>query len=373
MNVVMIPSAGGGIGHIARTATLGRMLQKLAPETTVEYLLDSERLRPFNIEMAARTGFRVQFLPPRPRDARDAIVRACLGHADVIVDDTTRYLVPLRRIVPQAAWVSIPLPPIGDELFMDWPFLAQTDAVIWAYPPALGTLPELALIADKLLRTGPFLELADVPARAAARARLGLGADEEIVLYAPRGMPFGPEFGRRVLGGLYGAVEALRATRPRLRLVLVAVGDPAELRGSGLPDALPAWVTVRGVVAPEESLAYLRAADIAIAEGTSTAHEAAALGTALVMVPGPIYETWLLGTRLHEHEAAHILWIERVTPEALAGVFADILAEPTARAARQRRARDFVTGGGGVAAAARLVLDLAARRRGLSADAVAAG
>ena len=118
MNVVMIPSVSGGLGHIARTATLARMLQKLDPTVNIEYLLDTQQLRPFNIDATARTGFRVNLLPPRPRDARNGIVRACLGHVDVIVDDSMRDLVPLRQIVPRAAWISIPMYPLGDEIFL---------------------------------------------------------------------------------------------------------------------------------------------------------------------------------------------------------------------------------------------------------------
>ena len=331
MNVVMIPSVSGGIGHIARTATLARMLLKLHPAATIEYLLDSERLRPFNVDAAARTGFRVAMLPSRPRETRDAIVRACLGHADVVIEDTQRYLVPLRQIIPRAAWISIPLYPIGDELFTDWPFLAQTDAIIWPYAPFMGNPAELDIDADKVLQTGPFLELDGVPDRAGALAGLGFAPDEQLVVYAPRGMPFGRDFGQRVLAAVYGAVEALRAQHPTLRLVLLAVSRRDELYAAGVPETLPPWVEVVGVVTPEESLRYLRAAAITVAEGTSTAHEAMALGTPFVMVPGPIRETWLLGGRLAEEEAAQILWIERVTAEAMAHVFRTLLDRPGER------------------------------------------
>ena len=130
MNVVIIPSVGGGIGYFARTATLARMLQKLDPTVSVEYLLDTERLRPFNIAAA---------------------------------------------------------------------------------------------------RTGPFLELDDVPERDVASARLGFASNEQIVVYAPRGMPFGREFGERVLADIFRAVAALRIAHPQLRLVLLAVSNRAEV------------------------------------------------------------------------------------------------------------------------------------------------
>ncbi len=366
MNVVMIPSVSGGIGHISRTATLARALERLDPNVHVEYLLDTERLRPFNIDATRKMGFRANLLPPRTRENRDAIVRACLGDADVIVDDTMRYLLPLRRIVPRAAWVSIPLFPIGDELFMDWPLMAQMDAVIWAYAPFMGMPEELGTVADKVLQTGPFLELDGVPDRAAARAQLGLAPNDEIVVYAPRGFPFGPDFGHRVLGGAYTAIEQMRKSgkHPNARLILLAVANPAELRAvPGLPADLPDWVSVVGVVTPAQSLLYTRAANAVIAEGTSTMHEGAALETPLVAVPGPIPETWLLGTRLAEKKAAHVLWVETVTPQTMAAAFEAALSGSAAQQEIIARAHALVTGGGGVEAAARRVLEVAAGRR----------
>jgi len=79
--IVMIPSASSGIGHISRTAALARALRRLDPAVEVELLLDTERLCPFNIDAARRMGFTPRFLPPRTRDNRGAIVRACLERA----------------------------------------------------------------------------------------------------------------------------------------------------------------------------------------------------------------------------------------------------------------------------------------------------
>ena len=358
MNVVMIPSVSGGLGHIGRTAALARMLRTLDPAVTVEYLLDADRLRPFNIDAAAATGFRVNLLPARNRANRDAIVRACLGQADVIVEDTSRHLIPLRAIVPRAAWVSIPMYPLGDELFMDWPFLAQTDAVVWPYPRLLDFPPELAHVKANVIETGPFLALEGIPTRDDARAGLGVGEGEAIVLYAPRGMSFGRPFGERVLAGVFGAVDRLRVQRPRLRLALAAVSRPEELHAPGVPRELPDWVSVLGMISPTRMLEWVSAADIAVTEGSNMTFEAAALGTPIVMVPGPIFETWLLGTRLHEQGAARIVWIERVTPESIGEVFREILDDPTRREATCDKARSLVSGGGGVLAAGRLVLDL---------------
>lgn len=358
MNVVMIPSVSGGMGHIGRTATLARMLTKLDPTINVEYLLDTERLRPFNIDATARTGFRVNLMPTRDRDNRDAVVRTCLKDAHVIVDDTSRYLIPYRTIVPQAGWVSVPMYPLWDELFMDWPFLLHTDAVLWAYPPVLDFPHALAMFGSKVLRTGPFLELSDIRDRTTARSDLGLDPDAQVIVYAPRGMGFGREFGETVLAGVLGGAMALRDEHPKLRLVLLAVEDRAELRSPGVPDELPEWVTIKGIVPHVEMLTHIRAADIAVTEGSNMTQEAAALGTPIMMIPGTIYESWLLGTRLHEHDAARIEWIERVTPESIAAHFRAILDDVNVRERLVQNARELVWGGGGVEAAARRVIEV---------------
>jgi hypothetical protein len=365
MKVVMVPSVSGGIGHISRTATLARALRKLDPSTQVEYVVDVERARPFNIDATLRMGYRPRLLPKRKPENRGPIVRACFSDADVIVDDVARYLLPLRHHVPRAAWISIAMHPIGDELFMDWPLMAQMDAIIWAYPPAVGLPDELRIVEDKVVRTGPFLDLEGVPDKARARAQLGLAPEEQVIVYAPRGFPFGEEFGHRVLAGVYGAAEALRRDRhPRLRLVLLAVRNPAELRDvESVPAELPDWVTVLGVVTPAEALAYGRAADVLVAEGTSTIHEGAALRTPLVLVPGPIEEIRRLATAMREHEAAPVLASDEVTAETLADAFETVLGQPARRDAMVERASALVTGGGGVVAAARLVLDVGARRK----------
>ena len=363
--IVMIPSVSGGIGHISRTATLARALRRLDPLIEVEYVLDAERLRPFNIEATMQMGYRPRLMPARNRDSRDGIARACLGGASVIVDDTMRFLVPLRRVVPEAAWVTIPMHPLGDELFMDWPFMMQMDAIIWAYAPLVGLPAELEIVRDKVVTTGPFLETEGVPGKAEARARLGYAVDEQAALYAPRGFPFGRDFGHRVLGSLYAAVERLRgAGRPGLRLVLIAVKDPAELQGiPGVPAALPDWVRVHGVLPQADALLHMRAADILVGEGTSTMHEGAALRTPMVLTPGPIQETVILAERLGERRAARTLLPDKVNPDALAAAFRDLLDHPTEAEAMADRAHAAVTGGGGVEAAARLVLDLARRQK----------
>ena len=361
--VVLIPSVSGGIGHISRCAALARALRRRDPTVMIEFVLDTDRLRPFNIDAALNMGFRPRLLPSRNRDNRDAVVRACLGDADVIVDDVSRYLLPLRQVVPEAAWVSILMHPVGDELFMDWPLMAQMDALIWPYAPLIGLPPELASLAGKVVRTGPFLEITDVPSKREARIELGLPTEAAVVLYSPRGFPFGPAFGHRVLAGVYGAAEALRRTsQPMLQLVLLAVSDPDQLRGvPGLPATLPDWVQVKGVVPPQQALLHSRAADVLIGEGTSTMHEGAALRTPLVLVPGPIQEATLLGQRLGQEGAARVIDHGAVTPDAFAAAFSEVLADGASLTEQLDRAQALVTGGGGVNAAAQLVLQLAGR------------
>ena len=365
LQIVMLPSVSGGIGHVSRCGALARALLRLDPTMEIEFVLDLDRIRWFNIEATERMGFRPRLMPPRTRENRNAVVRSSFGEPDLIVDDVSRHLLPYRQIVPQAGWVTIAMHPIGDELFHDWPHMAQMDAVFWPYIPLVGLPPELEIVRDKIVQTGPFLETDDVPDRAAARAALGMAPSENTVVFAPRGFPFGRDFGHRVLGSIYGAVERARQTvDPTLTLTLIAVPSPAELQGvPGLPPRLPDWVRVRGVVTPAESLMYTRAARLVVAEGTSTMHEAAALGTPLLLVPGPIQETWLLGTRLGEQRAAHLVWIESVDADRFSKVVESVLLDEEGTRAMTQRAHALVTGGGGVQAAAAAVLELATSRR----------
>ena len=352
----MIPSAEGGLGHIGRTAALARAIERINSHARIEYLLDTERLRPFNVDAAAAMGYRVNLLPARKRSNRDAVVRASLAHADVIIEDTCRFLVPYRSIVPHPAWLSIPMFPLADELFLDWPVLRQVDAIAWAYPPALEFPPELAALRSKVIRTGPFLEIDDIPDKRAARRKLGIEAEEKVVLYSPRGMSFGRAFGEQVLAAVIGAVRALRK-QYRVRLILTAVTNRDEIRAPGVPDPLPKWITAVPTVGARQMLTYIRAADVALTEGSNATQEACALGTPILMVPGPIYETWLLATHLHAVGGARVVWIEKVTAAALAATLQQLLHDARGRKTMTDNARQAVSGGGGVAAAARWVVE----------------
>lgn len=151
-HAIFIPSVSGGLGHVSRTLRLARELERRDPSLRIEYVLDRERLRLPNLAFVESTGYPVQVLPIRSREARDVITRAVLGHADLIVDDTYRHLIPLRRLL-KARWASIPMYPLWDEIFMDWPLLVQVDRVLWTYPAALPLPDELKLKKDELLIT----------------------------------------------------------------------------------------------------------------------------------------------------------------------------------------------------------------------------
>lgn len=357
-HVVFIPSVSGGLGHVTRTLRLARAMQQLRSDLAIEYVLDQERLRASNLAFVQSTGYPVKVLPIRTRDARNVIVQAMLGHADLIVDDTYRHLIPLRRLLG-AAWASIPMYPLWDEIFMDWPLLAQTDRILWTYPPALDIPEELQFLESKVTITGPILGFNQLPTRLDARRQLGLADDELVITYAPRGMPFGRDFGERSLVGLVNGVIALRERRPNVKLVLTGVRDPKELRFPGMPDdlSLTDGIDVRGILPFDQVRALNVAADIVVGEGTSTVFETIAAGTPLLMVPGPIYETWLIGTHLFEADAARILWTEHVSPESVEKHLEEIVSSPERTAERVARAKKFL-GDDGTEFAARVLLEL---------------
>jgi glycosyltransferase involved in cell wall biosynthesis len=360
--VVFIPSVSGGLGHVGRTLRLARELERQRPGIRIQYVLHQDRLRLTNLEFVKSTGYSVQVLPVANRDTRDHVVRALLGHADLVVDDTYRHLIPYRRLI-DAVWVSIPMYPLADELFMDWPLLEQVDRVLWTYPETMGLPDELRPLGRKVTVTGAILGGNGRPCREKARRALGLAEDERVITYAPRGMPFGRDFGERLLAGLVGGFIALRARHPRLRLVLTGVRDPTELRFPGMPDVRRVrGLEVCGVLPPDRVQALTAAADAVVAEGTTTTFETIAADTPLLMVPGTIYETWLIGTRLYEADAAVILWTERVTPDSMAEHLARILDEPGRARQRAARARRFLGPDGTEKAACALLKLLDGRR-----------
>ena len=347
VNVVFIPSVSGGLGHVARTLKLARGLERVNPSLRISYVLDELQLRPFNVEAVARTGYPYRILPNPVRHERDEKIRAVLGKADIVIEDTNRRLIPHRRILPRLkAWISIPMLPLWDELFMDWPLLEHVDHILYAYPSIMPPPEELHLFRDKLTVTGPILDPDEMPSRARAKRRLALDADLQYITYAPRGFPFGEWFGRRVLTGVVGGFLQLRKEQPDLRLILTAVPDVAAVQPPRVPrlDRIDG-VTVLGTVSPEVARDYVAAADLVIVEGTSTLFDAALARTPVVMVPGLIYETWLEGGWVDQSGAGIVMRPEEVTQRSMARAMRQAL-DRVAAPIRSTRLHELVGTGG---------------------------
>lgn len=347
VNVAMIPSVSGGLGHVTRTVKLARALQQADASLRISYVLDEVDLRPLNLEAVERTGYPVHILPNPVRHEREAKIRAVLGETDVVIEDTNRRLIAHRRYLPRLrAWVSIPMLPLWDELFMDWPLLEHVDRILYAYPAVMPIPEELDRFRDKVTVTGPILDTADVPGRAVGRRRLRLPADARYIIYAPRGFPFGRWFGRRVLTGVVGGFMRLRREQPDLHLVLSAVTDVGAIQPPGLPplDEIEG-ITLQGVVSPQEAWECLAGADLAVVEGTSTLFDAAVLRTPVLMVPGLIYECALEGTWVDQNGAGVVMRPGEVTPLSMARAFRAAL-EPAGGATRAARLHQLVGTGG---------------------------
>ena len=343
INVVFVPSVSGGLGHVTRTVKLARALERADPRLRISYALSERKLRRFNVEAVERTGYPVRILPDPVHHQRDREIRAALGEADVVIDDTERRLVAYRRILPRIrAWISIPMLPLWDELFMDWPRLEHVDHIIYAYPPSMPVPEDLAPFREKLTVSGPILDPDEMPDRTAARRRLGLPEGRRYVLYAPRGFPFGREFGRRVVNGVVGGFLRLRRRHPELRLILTAAPDPGAIRPPGLPplDRIDG-LTVHGVLPSEAARDYLAAADVTVVEGTSALFDAAMARAPVVMVPGPIHETRLEGSLLRERDAGLVLDVADVTRVTMGRAIRQAL-EPEGAAVRAARLRELI-------------------------------
>ena len=347
LNVVFIPSVSGGLGHVARTLKLARALERADPSLRISYVLDELGLRPINLEVVRQTGYPVRVLPNPVRHERDEKVRAVLGEADVVIEDTNPRLIPHRRILPRLrAWISIPMLPLWDELHMNWPLFEHVDQILYTYPPVMPPPEELEPFRDRLTVTGPILDPEELPARPEARRRLGLDGDAEYVVYSPRGFPFGPWFGLRVLNGVVGGYLRLRRRRPRLRLALIGVPDPAAVQPRGLPPlAEIEGLSLVGAVAPDVARDYVAAADLVVVEGTTTLFDAALARTPVLMVPGLIYETWLEGTWVNERGAGVVMRPEQVTRTSMARAMAEAL-DPVAMPRRVARLHELVGTGG---------------------------
>jgi hypothetical protein len=346
-NVVFLPSASGGLGHITRTLKLARVLERADSSLRISYALFERHLRLFNVAVVESSGYPVRILPDPPRQERDGKVRAVLGDADVVIDDTCLYPLPYRRILPRLkTWISIPMLPLWDEVFMFWPLFEQVDHILYAYPSVMPLPEELEVYRHKLTVTGPILDPDELPTRAVARRRLGLTDDERFITYAPRGFPFGREFGRRVLRTLVAGVQRLRREWPELRLVLTAVPDLAAIQPPRLPPLQQIeGLVICGVLPPEQALDYLAAADLVVVEGTSTLFDAAVARTPVLMVPGPIFETQLEGRWVGERDAGVVVEVETLTPGRMAASLRKAL-QPEQAARRAARLAELVGTGG---------------------------
>ena len=363
MKVAVIPSVSGGFGHVTRATTLVRALERADPSLEFCFVLSELRLRPAARAAVERFGRPVRILANPVRHERDARISEVLADIDVVIEDSERRLIAYRRVLPHLrAWISIPMLPIWDELFMDWPYLEHADHVLYTYPPAMPVPEELAFLGDRVTVTGPILDAETMPTREAARRDLGFEADERVITYAPRDFPFGNWFGRRMMNGVVGGYLRARRHLPSLRLVLTAVSDPARVQPRHLPrlDAI-AGLSTKGIVTTDEERSHIAAADIVVVEGTSTLFDAALARSPVFMVPGPIYETSLEGTWVNESGAGIVMRPGDVTRRSVERVIRSVFDSPEETRARAARLHELV-GSGGIGRAVQAILRVIATR-----------
>jgi hypothetical protein len=362
VKVAFIPSVSGGFGHITRAAKLLRGLELADPSLTFCFVLSELGLRAATREAVERLGYPVRILPNPVRHERDRKIRKVLGDIDVVIEDTERRLIAYRRVVPHVrTWISVPMLPIWDELFMDWPYLEHADHVLYTYPRVMPVPKELASVGDRLTVTGPILDPDEMPSREAARDALTWGADERVITYAPRDFPFGRWFGLRVLNGLVGGFVRARKRFPELRLVLTAVPKPAAIQPPALPPlATIPGVTLKGIVSTAEARDHIAGADLVVVEGTSTLFDAAVARTPVFMVPGLIYETSLEGTWVNENGAGIVMRPDDVTRVSVQRVIERVFDEPAKTRARVEKLRKLVGESGRDIAVAAILRTIAA-------------
>jgi len=362
VKVAFIPSVSGGFGHVTRAAKLLRGLELADPSLAFCFVLSELGLRDATREAVKRLGYPVRILPNPVRHERDKQVRKVLGDIDVVIEDTERRLIAYRRVVPRVrTWISVPMLPIWDELFMDWPYLEHADHVLFAYPPVMPLPDELGWLGERLTITGPILDPDEMPSREAARAALGWGADERVVTYAPRDFPFGRWFGLRVLNGVVGGFIRARKRFPELRLMLTAVPKPTAIQPASLPKlATIPGVTVKGIVSTAEARDHIAGADLVVVEGTSTLFDAAVARTPVFMVPGLIYETSLEGTWVNERGAGIVMRPDDVTRASVQRVIERVFDEPAETRARAEKLRQLVGASGRDVAVAAVLRTIAA-------------
>ena len=362
LRIAFVPSVSGGLGHVTRLARLARALKVALPTASMVFVLPELRLRPVNVEAVKGLGHPVRLLPNPVRHERDKVVTSVLGDVDVVIEDTERRLIAYRAILPRArVWISIPMLPLWDELFLDWTLLEHADHILYTYPDVMPIPAELERFTGKITVTGPFVESGEFPSRASARRRLRLGSDDALITYAPRGFPFGRWFGTRVLNAVVGGFMRVKATRGETSLVLTGVPDVGVVQPPRLPPLSSIeGVQVTGMLPRRELGVYLAAADISVVEGTSGLFDAAMAGTPVIMVPGPIYETTVEADWVAEHDAGIVLRPDEISRSRMARSMADILEDGTRAGARAERLRALV-GAGGEQTAVKVIIDHIAR------------
>ena len=218
---------------------------------------------------------------------------------------------------------------------------------------ALGVAPERA----RTIRQGVDPAVFSVGDRQAARRAIGLGSDEEMLLWVGRMVPV------KNLDLLISAVASLRTDRPRLRLHLIGDGDnrgPLQSRvdAEGLADA----IRFEGPIAHDGLAQWYRAADMTVLSSNSEG------------LPNVLRESLACGTPFVATDVGDIS--EIATPElaklvpaantaAFARAIVDVLDQSYKRGAEAYVARtwsdaaaDFVS----------LIEELRADRRGSALD-----
>jgi hypothetical protein len=355
--VAFIPSVSGGLGHVTRTAKLARELGRADPSLALCFVLPEARLRRINIEAVAGLGYPVRLLPEPIRHDRDAVVKKILGDIDVVIEDTERRLIAYRRILPRIrAWISVPMLPLWDELFLDWTLLEHADHILYTYPIEMPVPDELELFREKLTVTGPFAGSDEFPSRTVARRRLRLRRRDHLITYAPRGLPFGREFGLRVINAVVGAFIRIRRQHPDVKLVLTGVADVRAIQPSRLPPLTTIdGLEVKAMLPRRQLVTVLAASDVAIVEGTSGLFDAAALETPVIMVPGPIYETTLEGEWVARRDAGLVIGPEELNRRVMYRSMMAVLCDRDSAVQRADRLHAIVGQGGEQSAVATIL------------------
>ncbi len=276
------------------------------------------------------------------------------------------------------------------EAMPDLPLIKYVGPQVWASRPQRAGV--LARSVDHLLALYPFdapwFEREGLPTtvvgsmalhkgfsdadRDGFRTRLGLGADDPLLLILPGSRP--SEI-RRMTPVFEQAAARLKAARPGLTVAVVA----AESVAADVAAHVASWPFRAHLVAEQDKRDAMVAADAALATSGTVANELALAGTPMVvayrldglsyalvrrMVTTPFVT--LFNIAAGEMIAPEFLQ-DAATPEALAGALAPLLDDPRARAdqaARQTAALAQLGVGGPdpSEAAAEAVLKVVSRR-----------